>query len=195
VKTQIHNGFQPRRKKAHQGFSLVEVMISIALLTIGLLSLLGIFGYAMAATQGSQENATAKLLADEAMEGILTARETANISWAQINNTGSGGIFLPGFLPIDCAGADGIIGTADDAACGPQILEQPGPSGVYVGTCPPDTCNTLTNFTRQILIAPVIVGGIPSTTLNSVTITINYTLPGFKVPKQYILNTFISPYR
>jgi prepilin-type N-terminal cleavage/methylation domain-containing protein len=197
VKTQIHNAFQPHGKKDLRGFTLVEVMISMALITIGLLSLLGVFGYAMAATQSSQENATAKLLADEAMEGILTARETANISWAQINNTGSGGIFLPGFLPIDCAGVDGIIGTADDAACGPQILEQPGPTGVYVGTCPPDVCNTLTSFQRQILISPVVPagGGPPSTTLRSVTITIQYTLPGFQVPKQYILNTFISPYR
>ena len=138
MKAESNNASLQRTRRTDQGFSLIEVMISIALLTIGLLSLLGIFGVAMAATQTSQENNTAKLLADEAMEGILTARETANISWAQINNTGSGGIFLPGFLPIDCAGVDGLIGTADDAACGPQILEQPGPSGVYVGTCPPD---------------------------------------------------------
>lgn len=196
MKAESNNASRQRTTETQQGFSLIEVMISIALLTIGLLSLLGIFGVAMAATQTSQENNTAKLLADEAMEGILTARETANISWAQINNTGSGGIFLPGFLPIDCAGVDGIIGTADDAACGPQILEQPGPSGVYTGTCPPDVCNNLTNFTRQIVIAPVIVGGgPPSPTLRQVTITIQYTLPQFNVPRQYVLNTYISPYR
>jgi len=197
VKAESNNASRQGTRGTDQGFSLIEVMISIALLTIGLLSLLGIFGVAMAATQTSQENNTAKLLADEAMEGILTARETANINWAQINNTGAGGIFLPGFQPIDCAGVDGIIGTADDAACGPQILEQPGPSGVYVGTCPPDVCNNLTNFTRQIVIAPVVPvgGGPPSTTLDSVTITIQYSLPQFKVPRQYVLNTFISPYR
>jgi prepilin-type N-terminal cleavage/methylation domain-containing protein len=197
VKAESNNASLQRIRGTQKGFSLIEVMISIALLTIGLLSLLGIFGVAMAATQTSQENNTAKLLADEAMEGILTARETANISWAQINNTGSGGIFLPGFLPIDCAGVDGIIGTADDAACGPQILEQPGPSGVYVGTCPPDVCNNLTNFTRQIQISPVVPagGGPPSTTLRGVTITIQYTLPQFNVPRQYVLSTFISPYR
>ncbi|MGA9968007.1 MAG: prepilin-type N-terminal cleavage/methylation domain-containing protein [Terriglobales bacterium] len=196
MKAESNHASRQRSKGTDQGFSLIEVMISIALLTIGLLSLLGIFGVAMAATQTSQENNTAKLLADEAMEGILTARETANISWAQINNTGSGGIFLPGFQPIDCAGVDGLIGTADDAACGPQILEQPGPSGVYVGTCPPDVCNNLTNFTRQILISPVIVGGgPPSPTLRQVTITIQYTLPQFNVPRQYVLNTYISPYR
>jgi prepilin-type N-terminal cleavage/methylation domain-containing protein len=197
VKAESNNASRQRNMETQQGFSLIEVMISIALLTIGLLSLLGIFGVAMAATQTSQENNTAKLLADEAMEGILTARETANISWAQINNTGAGGIFLPGFQPIDCAGVDGIIGTADDAACGPQVLEQPGPSGVYVGTCPPDACNNLTNFKRQIQISPVVPvgGGPPSTTLDSVTITIQYTLPQFNVPRQYVLSTFISPYR
>src|SRR5271167_4815831 len=196
VKADSNTAFRPGFKRTQKGFTLIECMISMVILVIGLLSLLGVFGIAMASTQTSQENATAKLLADEAMEGILTARETANIGWAQINNTGSLGIFLPGFLPIDCAGADGIIGTADDAACGPQILEQPGPSGVYVGTCPPDVCNNLTNFTRQILISPVIVGGgPPSTTLRAVTITIQYTLPQFNVPRQYVLSTFISPYR
>ena len=196
MKAESNNASRQRTTETQQGFSLIEVVISMALLTIGLLSLLGIFGVAMAATQTSQENNTAKLLADEAMEGILTARETANINWSQINNTGSGGIFLPGFQPIDCAGVDGLIGTADDAACGPQILEQPGPSGVYVGTCPPDVCNNLTNFTRQIVIAPVIVGGgPPSPTLRQVTITIQYTLPQSNVPRQYVLNTYISPYR
>jgi prepilin-type N-terminal cleavage/methylation domain-containing protein len=199
VKAESNNASLQRTRRSDQGFSLIEVMISIALLTIGLLSLLGIFGVAMAATQTSQENNTAKLLADEAMEGILTARETANISWAQINNTGSGGIFLPGFQPIDCAGIDGIIGTADDAACGPRTLELPGPNGIFANNCPavgPDTCLPLTNFQRQILISPVIVGGgPPSTTLRQVTITIQYTLPQFNVPRQYVLNTYISPYR
>lgn len=199
MKAESNNAFPLRIPGTQQGFSLIEVMISIALLTVGLLSLLGIFGIAMAATQTSQENNTAKLLADEAMEGILTARETANISWAQINNTGSGGIFLPGFQPIDCAGIDGIIGTADDAACGPKTLELPGPNGIFANNCPavgPDTCLPLTNFQRQILISPVIVGGgPPSTTLRQVTITIQYTLPQFNVPRQYVLNTYISPYR
>ena len=199
MKAESNNASLQRIRGTQKGFSLIEVMISIALLTIGLLSLLGIFGVAMAATQTSQENNTAKLLADEAMEGILTARETANISWAQINNTGSGGIFLPGFQPIDCAGIDGIIGTADDAACGPRTLELPGPNGIFANNCPavgPDTCLPLTNFQRQILISPVIVGGgPPSTTLRQVTITIQYTLPQFNVPRQYVLNTYISPYR
>ena len=200
MKADSNMAFKPRIKRTQQGFSLIECMISMVILLIGLLSLLGVFGIAMASTQTSQENNTAKQLANEAMEGILTARETANITWAQINNTGSGGIFLPGFLPINCAGVDGIIGTADDAACGPQTLELPGPNGVFAGNCPaagPDTCLPLTSFTRQIQILPVFpVGGGPAlTTLRAVTITVQYSTPQLNVPRQYVLNTFISPYR
>ena len=200
MKAESRMAFKPQIKRRQQGFTLVECMISMAILVIGLLSLLGVFGIAMASTQTSQQNNTAKQLANEAMEGILTARETANITWAQINNTGAGGIFLPGLLPINCAGVDGIIGTADDAACGPQTLELPGPNGVFAGNCPAagaDTCLPLTNFRRQIQIVPVFpVGGGPAlTTLRAVTITVQYTTPQLSFPKQYVLSTFISPYR
>jgi prepilin-type N-terminal cleavage/methylation domain-containing protein len=196
VKAQTKGMFRPRLNRGEQGFTLLEVLISMVVLTIGLLSMLGVFGLAMASTQTSQQNAIAKQLANEAMEGILTARETASVTWNQIQNTGAGGIFVGGFVPVDCAGADGIIGTVDDAACGPQILEQPGASGVYAGTCPPDVCYPLTNYSRQILIAPVFDNlGNQIPTLRSITITIQYTTAQLKTPKQYVLTTFISQFR
>ena len=201
MKAQRGIAFRPYVSKTQEGFSLIEVMISMVILMVGLIALLGVFGIAMAATQTSQLNGTAKQLANEAIESILTARETANVTWTQIQNTGSGGIFVPGFVAIDCAGVDGIVGTADDAACGPQIVEQPGPTGVFAGNCPlpgPDTCLTLTNFQRQILISPVFPptgGPVPIATLRAVTITIQYQTPQFKLPRQYVLNTYISEYR
>ena len=201
MKAQRGIAFRPHISGTQKGFSLIEVMISMVILMVGLISLLGVFGIAMAATQTSQLNGTAKQLANESIESILTARETANVTWTQIQNTGSGGLFLPGFQPIDCAGVDGIVGTADDAACGPQILEQPGPTGVFANNCPlpgPDTCLTLTNFQRQILISPVFPptgGPIPIATLRAITITIQFQTPQFKLPRQYVLNTYISEYR
>ena len=198
MKAESASAFKPQVKRSQRGFSLIECMISMAILTIGLLSLLGVFGIAMATTQTSQENNTAKQLANEAMEGILTARETANITWAQINNTGgAGGIFLPGFNPIWNPGADGIIDTADDAASGFQTLEIPGSTGIFAGTCPPDTCLPLTNFQRQITISPVFpAGGGPAyTTLRQVTITVQYTTPQNSIPRQYVLNSYISTFR
>ena len=189
--------FRARRRQTQRGFSLIEVMISIALLVIGLVSMLGVFGIAMATTQTSQQNAVAKQLANEAMESILTARETANVTWTQIQNTGSGGIFLPGYQQINCPGVDGIIGTGDDAACGPRVLEQPGPTGVYAGACPPDVCTPLTNFQRRVEILPVLPagGGPPIASLRQITITIQYTTAQFKVPRNYVMNTYISQYR
>jgi prepilin-type N-terminal cleavage/methylation domain-containing protein len=197
VKAKNHSAFPGFQRRTQRGFSLIEVMISMVLLVVGLVSMLGVFGIAMATTQTSQQNATAKQLANEAMESILTARETANVTWTQIQNTGAGGIFLPGFLPINCPGVDGIIGTADDAACGPRVLEQPAPSGIYAGTCPPDTCTPLTTFQRQVQILPVLPagGGPPIATLRQVTITIQYNTPQIKVPRNYVMNTFISQYR
>jgi prepilin-type N-terminal cleavage/methylation domain-containing protein len=177
-----------------QGFTLIEVMISMVIMMVGLVSLLGVFGLAMASTQTSQQNAISKRLANEALEGILTARETANVTWAQIANTGNGGIFLSGFNPINLAGADGIIGTADDAAAGPQVLDMPGPDGIF-GTAD-DVQLPLTNYQRQILIVPATdANGNPIATLNVVTITIQYNNPQLRIPQNYVLTTYVSQYR
>ena len=169
--------------------------MSMAVMTIGLVSLLGVFGLAMASTQGSQQNAISKQLANEALEGILTARETSNVTWTQIQNTGAGGIFLSGAQPIDCPGVDGIIGTADDAACGPQYLQMPGPDGIF-GTAD-DVQLPLTNYTRTITITEAVnpTNGQPIPTLNQVNITITYNNPQLKLAQNYILNTYISQYR
>jgi len=169
-------------------------MISMVIMMVGLVSLLGVFGLAMASTQTSQQNAISKRLANEALEGILTARETANVTWPQIANTGAGGIFLSGFQPVDLPGADGIIGTADDAAAGAQFLDMPGPDGIF-GTAD-DVQLPLTNYLRQILIVPATdANGNPIPTLNVVTITIQYNNPQLKIPQNYVLTTYVSQYR
>lgn len=180
------------------GFSLLEVLISIFVITIGLLGLLSVVGVAMAATQNSEQLAIAKRLANEAMESILTARETTQVQWSQIANGTCSigqncGIFLTGAQPIYNPGADGIIGTSDDAAAGAQILDSPGPDGVFHNSCPagPDICTPLTNFTRTIAISQWATDA----NLNQIVITVTYTSPQFKVPQNYILQTLISQYR
>jgi prepilin-type N-terminal cleavage/methylation domain-containing protein len=188
-------------RTGERGFSLIEVLISMLVMTIGLLGLLGTLGMAMAATQNSEQLAIAKQLANEALENILTARETDQVDWNQIANgtctVGQDcGIFVSGPLPIYNAGVDGIIGTSDDAASGMQILEAPGPSGIIMTPAgqpcaAPDVCTTLSSFTRTIAIAPLGT----DQNLNSVTITVTYTNPEFKTPQNYVLTTLISQYR
>jgi prepilin-type N-terminal cleavage/methylation domain-containing protein len=184
-------------RKHERGFTLLEVLISMVVLTVGLVALLGVFGVAMASTQTSQQDMIAKQLAQEAMEAIFTARETANISWAEIQNSGTGqvpdGIFLTGFQPIMQPGVDGIMGTADDSAASPQVLSLPGPDGI-VGTGD-DALLPVTNFQRSIAITSVVSNGSPVADLRTLTITVQYYTPQFKFPKTYVLSGFISQYR
>ncbi|MGB9233212.1 MAG: prepilin-type N-terminal cleavage/methylation domain-containing protein [Terriglobales bacterium] len=186
------------RKEAEAGFSLIEVMVSMVVLTVGLVSLLGVFGLAMASTQTSQQDLIAKQLADEAYESLVTARNTAQINWDQIQNTTSTncpitgvtpcGIFLVGPQQIYSGGSDGIFGTADDASSAQrQTLHDPGPDGIF-GTAD-DVYIPLTGYQRTIALTDV------DTTLRNVTITIQYTTPQWKTQKTYVLSSYISEFQ
>ncbi len=187
-----HKTAAPRRRnRQEQGFTLLEVLISMFVLTIGLVSMLGVFATAMAATQSAQQDMIAKQLAQQAMETIYTARETANITWDQIQNVGGAGtpgIFRTGLQAIKQVGTDGIFDSINDGGSAPQTMTLAGPDGI-VGTSD-DVIMGLTNYQRSIAITNT-----PSTDLRSITITVQYTTPNFKIPKQYVLSGFISQYR
>lgn len=198
----------PRRnskKNGASGFSLVEVMISILLLTMGMLSMLSVFGVAVKATQVSQEDLIARQLASEAIESVYTARNISQLTWTAIQNVSNGGVFVDGAQPITCAGADGIDGTADDTNCVPttatgaacpggvRCLSEPGRDGI-VGTAD-DQIVSLANYTRQIQITPMTdINGNVIPTLNSVTVTINYTSTANKAQKSYVITEYVSSY-
>jgi type II secretory pathway pseudopilin PulG len=182
------------KNSAQAGFSLLEVLISTVVVTIGLVALLGVFATAIAATQSSQQDLIAKQLASEAMESIFTARNTSQIQWLQIQNIGAGtnpdGIFVTGVQAINNAGPDGILGTADDALAGARTLQMPGPDGI-VGTSDDPPPMQLTNYQRSVVISPIA----NTTSLRTVTITITYTTPQLNRVKNYILSGYISAYR
>jgi prepilin-type N-terminal cleavage/methylation domain-containing protein len=194
------------RQSDQSGFSLVEVMISMVILTVGLLAALAALGVAMASNQTSQEDLIARQQATEAMESIFNARNTSQIGFTAIANTTAvpPGIFVSGAQPLKCAGPDGILGTADDTSCltasgvvcpngGVACLTEPGPDGI-VGTAD-DVILSLNNYTRTIAIAPLLDGnGNPIQTLSSVTITINYTVGNIGHLRSYVLNEYISSY-
>ena len=165
------------------------------ILTIGLVSLLGVFALSMKTTQTAQQDIIAKQLANEAMESIFTARNTSQVQWTQIQNVGAGtvpdGIFLAGLQPINNAGADGIYGTVDDSTAGGQILYPPGSNGL------PSTANPmpLTAYQRSIQISPVVRGGTTLSTLRTLRITVQYASSQSSTPKTYVLTGFISQFR
>jgi len=189
-------------RKPERGFMMLEVVISGAILVIGLVALLAVFSLSVAATQSAQEDMIAKQVASEAMESLFTARNTSQVTWAQIQNVVDGGIFTNGPQVLLDPGLDGLVGTADDTPdpdpkCpGPaRCLKTPGPDGM-LGTSD-DIYLPLNRFTREIKIVPV-----PSPTggnnpfLRQVTVTINYTTPQFQqIQKTYVMSAYISQFR
>jgi len=210
VTSMIRPGAGPRPpKKSESGFSMIEVAISMAVLTVGLVSLLGVFGLAMASTQTSQQGLIAKQLANEALESVVTARNTAQVTWDDIQNTGSTncpitglsscGIFAdpstpqPMYQAIATGTYAGILGTTYNVAQPIQTLKDPGADGVY-GTAD-DVIIPLTGYQRTIQITSVTDANnnvVPS--LRSVIVTVSYATSQKRQPMTYVLNSFISQY-
>lgn len=195
------------QQRAQRGFSLLEVMISMIVMTIGMLAVLLSFGTAVEATEWAQEDLIARHKALDGLESIYTARNSQQLPFASINNVANGGVFVSGASNLLCAGADGIVGTADDAPCtapdtvacpgGIECLVLPGPDGV-LGTGD-DEVYSLSNYTRTIAFNPVLqtINGVTSTNPNliAVTITIFYTKPGrYGLSRSYSVNALISSF-
>jgi len=196
-KTRLQSGKQQR------GFSIVEVLIAIAIMSIALCALVAVFGVAISATKSAQEDLIARQKALEAMESIFTARNTQQISFAQIANIPSGGIFRAGATALQAAGADGLVGTVDDVPypangvcpAGPECVVLPGNDGI-LGTAD-DVPMSLANFNRTITINNVLeADGITiNPNLKQLVVTVSYTKPGLTVPRSYTVNSLISTFR
>jgi prepilin-type N-terminal cleavage/methylation domain-containing protein len=189
------------------GFSLIEVMIAIVVMTVGLLAVIASFGTAVAVTKSAQEDLIARQKALEAMESIYTARNSQQIPFASVANVSNGGVFLSGAQPLLCAGPDGLVGTADDVPCttasgatcpnsGAECMVLPGPDGI-LGTAD-DTTLSLGNFTRTIAISPVLyptgpLAGTTNPNMMGITITVSYTKDGMPA-RSFNANGLISSY-
>ena len=180
-----------RRNPRQTGFTLIEVMVSMVILVIGVLSVADFFAQGLQASYQTQIQYIAQEKAQEAMETIFTARDTKILTWPQIGNTsnGTGGVFLTGPQPLCASGPDGLFGTSDDVTSQPDsITIAPGPDGVF-GTADDVVVNLNPWMTRTITItnlAPT------NPNLSQVVITINWIYEGRQ--GQYVLNSYISNY-
>lgn len=181
----------PMRPRSQRGFTLLETTIALVILVTGILSLGLVLGNSLAYMAMSQDEFICQQKAQEALESVFTARDTASITWAQIDNQGSGGagpgIFVQGLQPLVDPGPDGIVNTADDIKTSPDYIVSPGPDGV-LGTSD-DTKIYLGNFRRQIQITDNVFNN-PS--LKQVTITVTYTWGPFT--RTYVVTSYISQF-
>jgi type II secretory pathway pseudopilin PulG len=148
------------------GFSLVETIISMGVLTVGAIGMAAVFAQGLQSTQTSPNELLATQKAAEAIESVFSARDSRTLTWAQIRNTSDGGIFLGTETDMNLAGADGILQTGDNG----ETLE----------------ADNLERFTRKIHISDL------SGDLRSITVTIKY--PAGSSMRTYELTAYISTF-
>ena len=169
-------------RQTESGFSLVETLVSILILTVGVLGLSQAFISGVQKSSSSPYEVLATQKASEAVESVFAARDSHTITWAQMKNVADGGVFLNAPTDMKVAGADGILNTADDGAVESFVL--PGMDGM-VGTADDKTL-TLAGFTRKIVIVEL------SGFLREITVTITYPANG--QTKTYAVTALISQY-
>ncbi len=163
---------------------MVEFLIATVVMLVGLMGVLSLFGHALLSMRFAEQNLVAKQKAREAIESIFTARNTAQVTFDQIQGTDNSGIFLTGLQPLKVPGTDGLVGTADDGAAETMVLA--GRDGL-LGTSD-DTITTLSQFQRQIAITTL------STDLRQITVTMRYS-PTRGFVRDYQVTSYISRFR
>jgi prepilin-type N-terminal cleavage/methylation domain-containing protein len=177
-----------RSNRRKSGFTLIEAMIAMVVLSFGILSLATVYTQGLQASNRSQIAFIAQQKAQQAMETIYTARNSGTLTFTNIANVSQGGVFLDGAQALCNAGPDGVLGTADDNCAIPDVIVTgPGPDQV-LGTADDTVINLNPWMTRTIAITPV--AGIQE--LNQITITVNYVCQG--QPAKFVLVSYISGY-
>jgi type II secretory pathway pseudopilin PulG len=178
----------PKNSRPSTGFTLIEAMISIVILSFGVLSLAAVYAQGIMYASLTQYDYIAEKKAEEAVETIFTARDTKVLTWAQIANVSANGVFLDGAQPLLDPGPDGLVGTADDNVNLPDsIIIGPGPDGI-LGTADDVVVNLNPWMTRTIAITPVT----GESNLRQITITINYQIG--RIQRAYTLISYISAF-
>jgi type II secretory pathway pseudopilin PulG len=185
-----------RRRKAigqQSGFTMIEALISIVILSFGVLSLAAVYAQGIYFASLTQFDYVAEKKAEQAVEVIFTARDNDTLTWAQIQNTSSGGVFLPGPQPMLQPGTDGLVGTVSDTGSPNEVIVVGPNSGGQIGTTTDKTVDLNPWMTRTIDIAPVLdTAGNNEPNVRSITVTINYHVG--KMARTYTLISYISSF-
>lgn len=180
----------PGSSSQEAGFSLIEVMVAIVILSAGLLSLVGVFALGAQRVALSTPMLVAREKAREAVESVHAARDNGELAWNTVRNVAQGGVFLNGEQDLRAPGNDGLVNTADDGAI--ETMRKPGQDG-QLGT-QDDEVMPLTNFKREIRITPLNydsgVGVNPN--LRQVQVIVKYKVEDSW--RTYTVTTYISSY-
>ncbi len=174
---------------SESGFSLIDVMIAMVILTVGILAILAGLAGAVLQSKGQASQLLAKQVATSTMESIMSLKETDpnRLGWITIGNVGTNpdvnniprGLFVTGVQPVRVdAGPDEVLGTADDTgAVIPDLTRE-----IVIGDeCDPD---------RPSYNCPT-PGG-EDVRLRSVRVTVEYSVG--QTRRREVLTTILSDY-
>jgi prepilin-type N-terminal cleavage/methylation domain-containing protein len=118
-----------KQRRSESGFSMLEMVVAMVIVTVGLLGVASAISYALMASNRGRGITNSKMLIVSILEQMETLRDTGQLHFNEISNgqvTGSTFTgFVADFAPVSISpGPDGIFGSADD-------LIDPGPNGTY----------------------------------------------------------------
>jgi hypothetical protein len=179
---------QRKRTRPLAGFTLLEAMISIFVLTFGVLSLAAVYAQGIFFASLSQYDYVAEKKAEQAVEAIFTARDIKQLTWASIQHVSNNGVFLDAPQPILVPGTDGLVGTVTDQGSADELITiGPGPDGI-LGTAD-DQVVDLNPWMKRTIAITSVTG---ETNLRMITVTINYQVG--KMNRTYTLISYISAF-
>lgn len=166
-------GDKSNRQSSEAGFTYIEVIISMVILTVGILGAMEALTYSLVYMQEAEKRTQAKELAYTTLETIYAVRDIqpgtapGGLSlegWDLIENKTptNQGIFLADWTPVrQSPGNDGVYGTADDAC----------EAG---GGC--STSAIVDGYERKIEITNIVENGSPVIRKRRIDVTIRYTV-------------------
>jgi type IV pilus modification protein PilV len=162
----------PRKLRRQRGFTLIEILVAIAVLTIGLISVATLMSQTVNTTSHSRYMSTASMLASEKLEDLSRFPNTdaaltpGNYSDVVQLSTYNGNIYE--------TTSTGGVTTLYTQAPGGNITVTPG------GTLPAATADTLT-FNRTW----TITANTPINGVNQITVLVSLTNTSLKPPVKF----------
>ena len=175
------------------GFTYLEVMVSIILLTVGITAQLSALSLSMVRAKSTEQRNVARQLTSSTLESIFSARDIGNSTglsnWDAINTKDvdlANGIFESGWRPVRVdSGIDRIHGTADDAcdATGPCI------EGAYT-----NDSEIMGGVERKIEITGITETGINAIRKKRVTVKVRYMIGQLQTVEELSTNIADLPF-
>lgn len=127
-----------------KGFSLIEIVVAIIIMTFGLVALAGLLVVGVTLPQRARQQEVAKQLANEIMESIIFAKESNPSGFNTFDAFNYGGNHAEGrfisstgnanITKMLTAGPDGVYGTCDDGQSGSSFINCAGQTSGQLGT-------------------------------------------------------------